>query len=62
MEKLTSQDKQLLQDIADLHDIPEGAYNIRKDGSRPLFLQPPKYPRRLLVLQNPRAYFQAFGT
>jgi Fe-S cluster assembly scaffold protein SufB len=25
-------DKQLLETIADLHEIPEGAYNIRKDG------------------------------
>lgn len=32
MEQLTSIDKDLLKTIADLHDIPEGAYNIRKDG------------------------------
>ncbi|NPV26667.1 MAG: SufD family Fe-S cluster assembly protein [Firmicutes bacterium] len=29
---LTALDKQLLAMIADLHDIPAGAYNIRKDG------------------------------
>lgn len=32
MEQLTSVDKDLLKTIAELHDIPEGAYNIRKDG------------------------------
>lgn len=30
--ELTKIDKNLLAEIADLHDIPEGAYNIRKDG------------------------------
>lgn len=30
--ELTKIDKDLLKSIADLHDIPEGAYNIRKDG------------------------------
>ncbi len=30
--ELNSIDKELLQTIADLHSIPEGAYNIRKDG------------------------------
>ena len=29
---LSKIDKNLLAEIADLHDIPEGAYNIRKDG------------------------------
>ena len=32
MNKLTSIDKELLAQIADLHKIPEGSYNIRKDG------------------------------
>ncbi len=32
MDKLTKIDKQLLEQIADLHSIPEGSYNIRKDG------------------------------
>ena len=30
--ELNKIDKQLLKTIADLHEIPEGAYNIRKDG------------------------------
>lgn len=30
--ELNNIDKELLASIADLHDIPEGAYNIRKDG------------------------------
>lgn len=30
--ELTNIDKELLETIADLHEIPEGAYNIRKDG------------------------------
>ena len=30
--ELNKIDKDLLKTIADLHDIPEGAYNIRKDG------------------------------
>lgn len=30
--ELTKVDKELLETIADLHEIPEGAYNIRKDG------------------------------
>ena len=30
--ELSKIDKDLLASIADLHDIPEGAYNIRKDG------------------------------
>ncbi len=29
---LTATDRKLLETIADLHDIPQGAYNIRKDG------------------------------
>lgn len=29
---LNKADKELLSSIADLHEIPEGAYNIRKDG------------------------------
>lgn len=32
MEELNKIDKDLLVSIADLHEIPEGAYNIRKDG------------------------------
>ena len=32
MDKLTKIDKQLLSEIADLHSIPQGSYNIRKDG------------------------------
>ena len=32
MANLTQNDKELLKAIADLHEIPEGAYNIRKDG------------------------------
>lgn len=32
MEELNKIDKDLLAEIADLHDIPAGAYNIRKDG------------------------------
>lgn len=30
--ELTNIDKELLKTISDLHSIPEGAYNIRKDG------------------------------
>ena len=30
--KLSSIDSQLLKAVADLHDIPQGAFNIRKDG------------------------------
>lgn len=30
---LSEQDKQLLASIADLHAVPEGAFNIRKDGA-----------------------------
>ncbi len=30
--ELNNIDKELLKTIADLHEIPEGAYNIRKDG------------------------------
>ncbi|HBN84658.1 MAG TPA: ABC transporter permease [Clostridiales bacterium] len=29
---LTATDKKLLAEVADLHDIPQGAYNIRKNG------------------------------
>ena len=29
---LTSIDRRLLKEVADLHDIPQGAYNIRKNG------------------------------
>ena len=25
-------DKRLLEEVADLHEIPQGAYNIRKNG------------------------------
>ena len=32
MANLTSIDKELLAQVADLHNIPEGSYNIRKDG------------------------------
>jgi len=31
---LDSIDKKLLQEVADLHDIPQGAYNIRKNGEK----------------------------
>ena len=31
---LDSIDKKLLKEIADLHDIPQGAYNIRKNGEK----------------------------
>ena len=30
--ELTNNDKELLATIADLHSVPLGAYNIRKDG------------------------------
>lgn len=33
MEKLTSIDKELLQQVADLHEIPQTSYNIRKNGN-----------------------------
>jgi hypothetical protein len=26
-------DKKLLKEVADLHEIPQGAYNIRKNGA-----------------------------
>ena len=29
---LTSLDQKLLKEVADLHEIPQGAYNIRKNG------------------------------
>ena len=32
MENLTKIDKDLLSEIADLHETPIGAYNIRKNG------------------------------
>ena len=32
MATLTSIDKKLLKEVADLHEIPQGAYNIRKNG------------------------------
>ncbi len=32
MDKLSKIDKQLLKEIADLHKIPQGSYNIRKNG------------------------------
>ena len=32
MDKLNKIDKELLSQIADLHDIPQGSYNIRKNG------------------------------
>jgi len=31
---LDSIDKRLLEEVADLHDIPQGAYNIRKNGEK----------------------------
>jgi len=31
---LTNIDKKLLQEVADLHEIPQGAYNIRKNGEK----------------------------
>ncbi|RQD75404.1 MAG: SufD family Fe-S cluster assembly protein [Candidatus Syntrophonatronum acetioxidans] len=30
--KLSAVDKKLLEEVADLHTVPQGAYNIRKDG------------------------------
>ncbi len=33
MTHLTDTDRALLREIADISDIPEGAYNIRKDGA-----------------------------
>ncbi len=30
--KLSAVDKKILQEVASLHDVPQGAYNIRKDG------------------------------
>ena len=33
MSTLTSIDKALLKEVADLHEIPQGAYNIRKNGA-----------------------------
>ena len=33
MMKLNAIDRQILERVADLHDIPQGAYNIRKDGA-----------------------------
>ncbi len=32
MDKLNKIDKELLQQVADLHSIPQGSYNIRKNG------------------------------
>ncbi|MCL2045789.1 MAG: SufD family Fe-S cluster assembly protein [Oscillospiraceae bacterium] len=32
MSSLTDIDKRLLKEVADLHEIPQGAYNIRKNG------------------------------
>jgi len=32
MPELTTIDKKLLQEVANLHEIPQGAYNIRKNG------------------------------
>ena len=32
MDKLNKIDKELLAEISDLHDIPQGSYSIRKDG------------------------------
>ena len=31
---LDSIDKRLLKEVADLHEIPQGAYNIRKNGEK----------------------------
>lgn len=31
--KLNAIDRQILEKVADLHEIPQGAYNIRKDGA-----------------------------
>ena len=30
--KMDAIQKQLLQEVADLHDVPEGAYNLRANG------------------------------
>mgnify|MGYP000947383249 FL=1 len=32
MEKLTEVQKRLLREVADLHDVPMGAYNFRANG------------------------------
>ncbi len=32
MLKMDAVQKQLLQEVAELHDIPEGAYNLRANG------------------------------
>lgn len=32
MDKLTKIDKELLQQVADLHQVPQGSFNIRKNG------------------------------
>ena len=32
MMKLNVIDKQILEQVADLHSVPQGAYNIRRDG------------------------------
>ena len=32
MEKLTEVQKRLLREVADLHDVPMGAYNVRANG------------------------------
>jgi len=34
IDMLNSTDKKLLREIADLHEIPQGAYNIRKNGEK----------------------------
>ena len=32
MSKFTNYEQELLEAVADLHEIPEGAYNIRRNG------------------------------
>ena len=31
-EKITAVQRRLLEEVADLHGVPEGAYNIRANG------------------------------
>ena len=32
MKEIDAVQKRLLQEVADLHDVPEGAYNLRANG------------------------------
>ena len=40
--------KSLLEKIADIHEVPEGAYNIRSNGQ----LEPKRTNRALILLSN----------